>query len=88
MTRLGSRVWLFGQALLVMLVASPAPGAGQLDCRYQSYGAEQSTLDHGSTEGIALPDKDLFRPLLADQREPRFYADYRHIFFRDSDVLA
>ncbi|MFL5444840.1 MAG: DUF1207 domain-containing protein [Myxococcales bacterium] len=86
--RLGPRVWLFGQALLVLLVASPAPGAEQLDCRYQSYGTEQSIVDQGSAEGIALPDNDLFRPLLADQREPRFYADYRHIFFRDSDVLA
>src|SRR3954466_362327 len=71
-----------------MLVASPAPGAGQVDCRYQSYGGERSTVDHGSAEGVALPDNDLFRPLLADQREPRFYADYRHTFLRDSDAPA
>jgi len=43
----------------------------------------------GPLDGVLLPDNDVFRPLLADQREPRFYADYRRIQFRgSSDVLA
>jgi hypothetical protein len=36
-----------------------------------------------------LPDDNLFRPLLADPREPRFYADYRRVDFRGPpNVLA
>ena len=63
-----------------------------LDCRYStaSPGTQVAAEDtSGPLEGVLLPDNDVFRPLLADQREPRFYADYRRIQFRGtSDVLA
>ena len=43
----------------------------------------------GPLESVLLPDNDVFRPLLADPREPRFYADYRRIYFRGgSNMLA
>jgi hypothetical protein len=64
----------------------------RLDCRYSTAipARQTSAADTpGPLGGVLLPDDDLFRPLLADQREPRFYADYRRIDFRGSaNVLA
>ena len=69
------------------------PAPQRHDCRY----ARAEELDPSlaaqppeAWEGILLPDADLFRPILADQREPRFYADYRRVHFRfsNADALA
>jgi hypothetical protein len=59
----------------------------RLDCRY-SRADETNPERPGPLEGVLLPDTDVFRPILADQREPRFYADYRRVHFRGSDLLA
>ena len=87
-------------ALLVGAVAAPALAAERtfevapehLDCRYStvSPSAQPSAQESpGPAESVFLPDNDVFRPLLADQREPRFYVDYRRIHFNsDSAVLA
>jgi hypothetical protein len=68
-------------------------GSERLDCRY--FRADETipsfaVEDPGPWEGVLLPDNDVFRPILADQREPRFYADYRRLHFRfaNSDLLA
>jgi hypothetical protein len=87
-------------APLVAIAAASAPGAGRaseiapepLECPY-STGAPATPASAedtpGPLESVLLPDKDVFRPLLADQREPRFYADYRRIYFRgSSNMLA
>jgi hypothetical protein len=61
-----------------------------LDCRYSTAALEtpSSAAEASSPlEGVLLPDNDVFRPLLADQREPRFYADYRRVRFRGSSNL-
>ena len=96
-------VSLFAGGLGVLLVAAgAAPAAGaerayeiapeHLDCRYSAASpAAQSSA--GETprplESVLLPHDDVFRSLLADQREPRFYADYRRIHFNSaSDVYA
>ncbi len=69
------------------------PAPQRLDCRY----ARVEELDPSlaaqppeAWEGILLPDADVFRPILADQREPRFYADYRRVHFRfsNADLLS
>jgi hypothetical protein len=63
--------------------------AQHLDCRYStaSPATQVSAEDTSSPlEGVLLPDNDVFRPLLADQREPRFYADYRRIHFNSSSA--
>jgi hypothetical protein len=87
-------------ATLLAAVAAPVLGAERafeiapehLDCRYStaSPAAPPSADETPSpAESVLLPDNDVFRPLLADQREPRFYADYRRIHFNSaSDVLA
>src|SRR2546423_14820818 len=63
-----------------------------LDCRYStdSPSVQSSAEDTpGPAESVLLPDNDVFRPLLADQREARFYADYRLIRFKNSsNVLS
>jgi hypothetical protein len=86
-------------AAVVFAAAMPSPAAGgslelsgeQVDCRYATFDLEPRAPAQdagGPLAGVALPDNDVFRPLLADQREPRFYADYRRLGFRGSQVLA
>src|SRR5256885_5959430 len=86
-------------AALVFAAAIPsraADGSAQsfpeiVDCRYGTFSrAPRAGVPDpsGALTGVALPDNDLFRPLLADQREPRFYADYRRVRFRASQVLG
>ncbi len=79
---------------LAIVAALPAEGAegshdtasARLDCRYARL-AEMGEAP-GPLESVLLPDSDVFRPILADQREPRFYADYRRVHFRGQDQLA
>jgi Protein of unknown function (DUF1207) len=92
------RAWRVTEAVLFLLAAAaPSRGAEpeseHLDCRYATYGAPApppaaETL--APRESVLLPDNDVFRPLLADQREPRFYADLRRVHFRfaNSQQLA
>jgi hypothetical protein len=81
------------------LVASPAvagePGyevaPATLDCRYPAAApaAEQPAAETpGPTASTFLPGNDVFRPLLADPREPRFSAAYRRLHFRGADLAA
>jgi hypothetical protein len=77
---------------VALLGSSPVEGAERsesapehVDCRY--YRASEATSatatePPGSMESVLLPATDVFRPILADQREPRFYADYRRVHFR------
>src|SRR5712664_4103216 len=80
-------------AALAIAITSSALGAERLDCRYyRADEANPSTMaeDPRPLEGLLLPDNDVFRPILADQREPRFYADYRRVHFRfsNADLLS
>jgi len=87
-------------AMLVESAGAAALGAERplesaseyLDCRYStdSPSVQSSAEDTpGPAESVLLPDNDVFRPLLADQREARFYADYRLIRFKNSsNVLS
>jgi len=73
---------------VAILATSSALGAERLDCRYSRAGevnAATAAEDPGPLEGVLLPDNDVFRPILADQREARFYADYRRVHFRSSN---
>ena len=56
--------------------AAPSRGAEveseRLDCRYATYAAPAAASameTPGPQESVLLPDNDVFRPLLADQRE-------------------
>jgi hypothetical protein len=74
------RAWL----ALSLLAAWPAFST-ERDCRYVE---ETVGMDPQASQGVLLPDTDLFRPILADQREPRFYADYRRVHFRSASSAA
>ena len=102
MMRSGSRSLRRVADVLAALLATAAPAVAveadfevppeRLDCRYSTAIPARQTAaaeTPGPLEGVLLPDNDLFRPLLADQREPRFFADYRRIDFQGSaNVLA
>jgi hypothetical protein len=90
----------FFAALLGAAAATPVFGADRtfqvapehIDCRYStvSPAAEPSaTATPAPVQSVLLPDNDVFRPLLADPREPRFYVDYRRVRFKtNTNVLA
>src|SRR6266478_3160671 len=64
-------------AALAIAITSSALGAERLDCRYyRADEANPATMaeDPGPLEGLLLPDNDVFRPILADQRELRIEA--------------
>jgi len=76
---------------LALAGAWPAQAAERVDCRY--YRTDELSPSApgegpGPLESMLLPDKDVFRPILADQREPRFYADYRRLHFRGANQLS
>ena len=65
------------------------PAPQRLDCRYAGAAELDPSLaaqPPDPWEGVLLPDANVFRPILADQREPRFYADYRRVHFRYSNA--
>ena len=89
------RATSFAAAPLVALaIASPARAQQQaaessparLDCRYWRADEIPIAQAPGALESVLVPDNDVFRPILADQREPRFYADYRRVHFRFSNA--
>src|SRR5262245_1956612 len=76
---------------LSLLSASPVGGAARVDCRYSSDEETTSSATVEQSGGLNptfLPQNDVFRPILAVQREPRFYADYRRVNFRGESLLA
>jgi Protein of unknown function (DUF1207) len=79
--------------LAALPAASPAlagePGAEgarpRVDCRYPAgltLGEPPAAEAPGSAVSTLLPDDDLFRPLLADPRQPRFFANYARVHLR------
>ena len=54
------------------------------DCRY----VPAPVASARTRRGVAFPDNDLFAPLLADTKEPRFLISYRRVQFRDSALPA
>lgn len=79
--------WIVGLLLLMVLLAGQAY-AGEtddkkaddrkpealLDCRY---GQAYEKTD-GETVGEAFPSDDLFRPIMADPKQPQFFAIWQH----------
>ena len=76
---------------LALAGAWPAQAAERVDCRYYRTDELSPAVPGegpGPLETMLLPDNDVFRPILADQREPRFYADYRRLHFRGANQLS
>jgi len=79
-------------ALLLAVCLAPLPagamevttGPAPVDCRYQHNPAP----DGSGSKGFLLPADHLFRPLLADLKEPRFYGQLRRVHFRTAPFAA
>ena len=88
-----------GLAAAVVLVAAPArageagneAAAVHVDCRYPAEVPASAAAPDGSggrAVTVYLPEDDLFRPLLADPRQPRLFATYARMRFRGAGVPA
>lgn len=62
------------------LLTRNASPQSQRDCRYEALPPPAPPEEEHWHETV-LPRHDLFRPLLADMKEPRFYASYRYVDF-------
>lgn len=81
-------VLAFTTAILASAPAAGAPGADDqprsVDCRYER---SQAIRPGAVVEGGFLPTSDIFRPLLADNKEPRFSAALQRVSY-DPGLLA
>ncbi len=55
----------------------------QLDCGYREVSDDSNSSENGISHYEALPHDDVFRPLLADPKEPRFSGSFNRVRFRD-----
>lgn len=55
-----------------------------LDCRYEGIGKVQSDSP-GSSRVDIFPEADVFRPLLADPKQPQFFAAYQTVNVRTAN---
>ncbi len=56
---------------------------GRFDCRYLTTEARPAPRGSGPFKGGAFPDDDVFRPLLADPKQPQFFASYQRLRSRE-----
>jgi hypothetical protein len=52
------------------------------------YGQEVTARASGPIESALLPKQELFQPLLADPKQPRFFAEYQRVHFETFGVPA
>ena len=57
------------------------------DCRH-AYEEDSPGKNAGPRDSVLFPEDDLFRPLLADVRQPRFTASYQRVRFFGSGIPA
>lgn len=84
-------------AIAALVLASfPAAGAEpgtpgafiETDCRYRMRGDPQAAADAQALGKVWFPQEDVFRPLLADMKQPRFYLSFRNVRFRTTGLPA
>lgn len=64
------------------------PHAPATDCRYESAAAGDETAGARRSEGVPFPNDDVFRPLLADPKQPQFFATYQAARNREANTSA
>lgn len=82
--------------ILLSLLATPGAAEGTeglflIDACFEPPSerpAEGSVTEEGGFPGRMLPDPEVFRPLLADMKEPRFYAGLRSVDFYGVDLAG
>ncbi len=87
----------FGNLVLVFLIFIPVVGSAEgvgwfssrsgphTDCRYDTTSNNSDTSVNDQSHSLGLPDDDVFRPLLAAPKEPRFFGAYQRVRFRDAN---
>lgn len=79
-------------AFLFAALTAAAPSGGvsprDADCRYQERSGPTAVPDPGPQPSWWLPADDLFRPLLADMKQPRGYLSYRSMEFLSGGLPA
>ncbi|MEX5215608.1 MAG: DUF1207 domain-containing protein [Nitrospiraceae bacterium] len=58
-----------------------------VDCRYES-GAAGDEATGALSKGVSFPSDDVFRPLLADPKQPQFFATYQAVRVRQANTSA
>ena len=53
------------------------------DCRYAATIDESGIANNDVWHSVGFPDDDVFRPLLAASKEPRFFGSYQRVRYRD-----
>ncbi len=87
-TNLGAKI--LGAIAVLLLAAFPAvageaktPAAAfETDCRYLTSEDLRAARDSGPLGKLWFPHGDIFRPLIADMKQPRFYMSFRSVDFR------
>lgn len=72
-------------SLILARIGHAAEGGGpvpELDCRYPTIPADPATESGEPLKGKWFPIDDVFRPILADPKERRFFASYQRVRFR------
>lgn len=69
----------------VIATETPAAnqGAVEQDCRYNPERRSAGTGGAEAWTNVAFPEGDVFRPLLADPKQPQFFASYQTLRVRD-----
>lgn len=62
--------------------APPSTGSSSVDCRYDF--SRPMPAENGASQPVeAFPENDVFRPLLADLKQPRFFATFQAVRVRN-----
>jgi hypothetical protein len=88
--------WLSWCAVLTMMIGmlqavpvgaeeARSPKESRADCRFEGIGMEPSKAA-GSAPLEAFPENDVFRPLLADPKQPQFFAAWQATRVRTNDT--
>jgi hypothetical protein len=57
----------------------------RVDCRYE--GSRTTYADKGDSSRVDIfPENDVFRPLMADPKQPQFFAAYQNVRVRDTNT--
>lgn len=65
--------------------SSPIPPPPPLDCRYAAAEHPQALQTTEAPESIRFPKDNVFRPLLADPKQPQFQATYQSVTLRQAN---
>jgi hypothetical protein len=87
--------WSVGATMALMVSVGPSaaddtatqPAPSSIDCRFD-FSTSKRTEDGISRPIEAFPDLDVFRPPLADVKQPRFFASYQAVQVRNPTPQA